>query len=364
MTRAQALVLTKPRSLETREFDLPIISDNDAILKIEACGLCGTDHEQYTGAIPSGFEFIPGHESVGIIEEIGDQAQKLWGVTVGDRVAVEVFQSCRDCDPCRSGNYRQCVSHGLGDMYGFIPVSKNPHLWGGYASHQYLGPDTILHKVPDNLDPVMATLFNPLGAGLRWGATIPEVKRGDVVAILGPGIRGICAVVAAKLAGAGYIAITGKGKMDESRLNSAKAFGADLTVDVDEIEPDKALVKAIGTLADVVVNVTAKAPSAFGQAVKLVKPGGRVVMAGTSGVGQAPGLWPDLIVYKEITILGALGVDSAAYSKALDILAGGEFPFADLDREVVGIESVDKLILEMAGETPKTPPVHGVVTPA
>ena len=143
------------------------------MLRIEACGLCGTDHEQYSGALPAGDAVIPGHEAVGIIEEIGPAASERWQVAAGDRVAVEVFQSCRSCPACGSGEYRRCVSHGIGDMYGFIPVAKPPALWGGYATHQYLGPDSMVLPIPPELDPVLATMFNPLGAGIRWGITVP-----------------------------------------------------------------------------------------------------------------------------------------------------------------------------------------------
>src|SRR5947199_10329025 len=93
----QALVLEEPRTLVERELPRPEVGDDDAILRVEACGLCGTDHEQYTGALPAGFAFVPGHESVGIIEQIGPRAAERWGVKVGDRVAVEVFQSCGHC---------------------------------------------------------------------------------------------------------------------------------------------------------------------------------------------------------------------------------------------------------------------------
>ncbi len=71
------------------------------------------------------------------------------------------------------GAYQRCERHGLADMYGYIPVERPPGLWGGYAESQYLGPDTIVHRIPDVLDPVVATLFNPIGAGVRWGVTLP-----------------------------------------------------------------------------------------------------------------------------------------------------------------------------------------------
>ena len=95
---ARALVLEKPRALVPRELPVPGHSDDDAVLRVEACGLCGTDHEQYTGHLPTGYAFVPGHETVGVIEQIGDAAARRWGVAAGDPVAVEVFQSSRGCD--------------------------------------------------------------------------------------------------------------------------------------------------------------------------------------------------------------------------------------------------------------------------
>src|SRR3954471_21973240 len=112
---ATAMVLEAPRRLVRRELPLPEIGDDDALLRVEACGLCGTDHEQYTGHLPTGFAFVPGHETVGVIERIGDNAARRWGVASGDRVAVEVFQSCRACAACDVGAYQRCKRHGLAD---------------------------------------------------------------------------------------------------------------------------------------------------------------------------------------------------------------------------------------------------------
>lgn len=361
---AKAMVLEAPHRLVPRALPRPVIADNDAVLRIEACGLCGTDHEQYSGALPAGAAVIPGHEAVGIIEEIGPVAADRWGVAAGDRVAVEVFQSCRTCDACAAGEYRRCSSHGIGDMYGFIPVDKAPGLWGGYATHQYLGPDSMVLPIPDGLDPVLATMFNPLGAGIRWGVTVPGTRPGDVVAILGPGIRGLCALVAAKDAGAGFVMVTGHGERDAERLAFATALGADLVVDVAVDDPVRALRTATrGRLADVVVDVTAKAPAAFAQAVKLATTGGTVVVAGTRGTPDVPGFHPDHVVYKELTIIGALGVDVTAYAAAIELLASGRIDFAGLPRQVVGFDGLESLLQTMAGERDETPPIHGVLVP-
>jgi alcohol dehydrogenase len=358
----RALVLEEPRRLVSHELPVPEIGDDDGLLRVEACGLCGTDHEQFTGVLSGGFAFVPGHESVGILEAVGDAAARRWGVEVGQRVAVEVFQSCRECAACVDGEYRRCERHGLRDMYGFIPVDRDPGLWGGYAGHQYLAPDTMLVPVPAGLEPVLATLFNPVGAGIRWGVTLPGTRAGDVVAILGPGIRGLAAVAAVREVGAGFVIVTGHGERDAPRLDQARRFGADLAVDVTATDPVAALRDGAGRLADVVIDVTANAPSALGDAVRLARPGGTVVVAGMRGDGPFPGFRPDALVTKELQIIGALGVDVTAYRAALDLVVSGRYPFASLPREVVGLGGVAPLLEAMAGES-GTPPVHAVVDP-
>jgi alcohol dehydrogenase len=359
----RALVLEAPRELCERELALPEIGDDDGLLRVEACGLCGTDHELFTGAIAPGFGFVPGHEAVGIVEAIGKRASERWGVAVGDRVAVEVFLSCRECAACQRGEYRRCERHGLADMYGMINVEKAPGLWGGYATHQYLHPDSMLLPVPASLAPEVAVAFNPLGAGIRWGVTVPGTKAGDVVAVLGCGIRGLSAAAAAKEAGAGFVMVTGAGERDHPRLEEARRFGADLVVDVLEEDPVARLRSVASPAgADVVLDVTAKAPDAFLQGLHCVRTGGTMVVAGTRGDAKMPPFSPDLIVYKEIRLIGALGVDVAAYRAALELLASGKYPFAELPREVVGLDGASDLLETMAGER-GIPPVHGVLVP-
>lgn len=360
---AEALVLEAPRTLVHRELALPEIGEDDGLLRVEACGLCGTDHELFTGAIAPGFGFVPGHEAVGVVEAIGDRAAERWGVREGDRVAVEVFMSCRSCAPCQRGEYRRCELHGLADMYGMINVDKPPGLWGGYATYQYLHADSMVLPVPESLSPEVAVAFNPLGAGIRWGVTVPGTKKGDVVAVLGCGIRGLSAAAAAKEAGASFVMVTGAGEHDHPRLEQAKRFGADLVVDVLAEDPIARLrTEASVAGADVVVDVTAKAPAAFTQGLALVRPGGTMVVAGTRGGGDIHGFNPDLIVYKEIHLQGALGVDVDAYRAALDLLASEKYPFADLPRQVVGLDDAAELLETMAGER-GVPPVHGVLMP-
>ncbi len=363
MTTMDALVLTGPRQLERRSFDRPDLGDDDGILRVEACGLCGTDHELWTGMLPSRYEFVPGHEIIGVVEELGPVAEQRWGVRAGDRVAVEVFQRCGRCAPCRSGDYRWCERHGLSDQIGNIDVQRAPGIWGGYGTHLYLPPDALLLPVPDGLDPVLATVFNPLGAGLRWTQEVGQVGQGDVVAVLGPGMRGLASAVAAKDAGASFVLVTGAGERDRPRLELARAFGADLVVDVLEEDPRAALKRAVGGLADVVVDVTANAPDAFVQGMGLARPRGRMVVAGTRGPRATVPISPDRIVFKELTIVGAVGVDATNYERALAIIASGRYPFEEIDRQVADLGGTSELLGVMSGEHGGARPTHGVVVP-
>jgi alcohol dehydrogenase len=127
-------------------------------------------------------------------------------------------------------------------------------------------------------------------------------------------------------------------------------------------DPVAALRDATGGGADVVVDVTAKAPDALGQAVGLARPGGTVVVAGTRG-GVVPAFDADLVVFKELRVLGALGVDATAYEAALALLASGD-AYAQLPHTAVGFDGAASLLAALAGDTDELPPVHGVITPS
>ena len=361
---ARALVLTAPRQIGFRDLEVPRPETDCALLRVEACGLCGTDHEMYTGHLPAAVPLVPGHETVGVIEEVGQEAAARWQVGVGDRVAVECFQSCRRCRPCRTGVYRRCEKNGLGTAYGLSPLDTPPSLSGGWAEYHWLGPDTMLVPVPEELEPIDATLFNPVGAGIRWGAELPATGPGEVVAVLGPGIRGLASAAAAREAGAAFVMMTGKGAGDHPRLETAADFGVDLVVDVDDQDPVQALRSATGIRgADVVVDVTANAPSALGQAVDLAAVGGRIVLAGTRNSAETPGFRPDVVIYKELRLIGALGVDTTAYRQALDLVARDQYPFRSVTRRVAPLDEADDLLSTMAGESDGAPPVHAVLVP-
>ncbi len=109
-SHSRCIVQTGERSLELRELPLPkSIAPDAGLLRLDACGICGSDYEQYQGAMPGlPYPLIPGHEPVGTIVEIGDLAAQRWGLAAGDRVAVETLLPCGFCRPCQRGDYRLC----------------------------------------------------------------------------------------------------------------------------------------------------------------------------------------------------------------------------------------------------------------
>src|SRR3989454_5432196 len=106
MRTSRAVVQTAPRRLELRELPVPEIDDDSALLRVEACGICGSDAEQYAGVLPLRLPLVPGPAPPGVIERIGDRAAKRWGVDLGDRVAVESIIRCGHCPACIGGRYQ------------------------------------------------------------------------------------------------------------------------------------------------------------------------------------------------------------------------------------------------------------------
>ncbi|WP_068182981.1 zinc-binding dehydrogenase [Mycobacterium sp. UM_CSW] len=360
--KATALVLETPNHLIERHIEIPAPAAGEAILRVLACGLCGSDHELFTGAMPGSLPLIPGHEVVGVVERATDEFLSARGLEQGEVVALEVFQRCEQCDACRRGAYPLCRTYGLARSYGNTSIEWGSGLWGGFATHLLLGCDALVHRVPPGLDAAYATLFNPLGAGVRWAHVLPQVQQGDVVAVLGPGLRGLSSVAVVSIAGAAFTLLTGAGSRDRERMELGRTLGATETVDVTTTDARALLKERTGGLADVVVDVTAAAPAAFLQAIDLARPGGTVVVAGTRGLHALKDFNPDRFVLKELTLLGARGVDGTAYARALELLATDD-RFEAIPRVTCALDagSVADLLGDMAhGEAP---PLHAVIVP-
>jgi alcohol dehydrogenase len=346
---AQAVVLTAPRTLELREFPIPQTGDADGLLRIEACGLCGSDWEQYLGHLKRGLPIIPGHEILGVVEKLGAAARDRWGLRPGDRVAVDASVPCGTCRECVSGSYKRCPNR-LG--YGIhVRSDVAPHLWGGYATHAYLHPRALLQKVPDDVPTATMTLFNPLSNAVGWVLEVGGVGVDSSVVICGPGQRGLLGVVAAREAGASEIIVTGT-KHDAHRLALARKLGATATIDVDAEDP-VAIVRerTKGALVDVVVDMSAGGTAPVVQAMDMVRPGGTVVLAGMKGDDRpVNGLLSDKIVMKEIRVLGARSSGQSATAKAIKIIAKHVDELAVLCTHAYDLPDANKAVLVLGRE--------------
>jgi len=364
VVNSRAVVQTAPRSLEMRELPLPEIGPEDALLRVEACGICGSDYEQYAGALPAKYPVIPGHEPVGRIAQIGDRAAERWGVQKGDRVCVEALAPCGNCPQCAGGSTHLCSGRGGIASYGFLSLDDPPGLWGGYAEYLYLPPAVTVHRVDEAIDPAIATLFNPIGAGFRWAVAMPRLQPGETIVILGPGQRGLGSVLAAKEAGAGQIIITGL-ERDAAKLALAREFGADLTLTVDQDDIRRAVREATsGRGPDVVIDVTSYATSAVTLAIDLARRGGRVVLAGTKGLGNpVPDFFSDRIVIKELTVLGALGVDHANYERAIRLIESRKYPLERMHTHTMPLDQAERALRLLAGEEPGEDAIHIALVP-
>jgi threonine dehydrogenase-like Zn-dependent dehydrogenase len=360
---SRAVVQTAPRRLELRDVPIPDIDDDSALLRVEACGICGSDAEQWTGVLPVRLPVIPGHEPLGTIERIGDRAAKRWRVDVGDRVAVESVVRCGHCRACLEGRYQVCRGRGGLFGHGYVPLSHPPGLWGAYADYMYLDPLSMVHPIRKDIPAGTAVMFNPLGAGFRWAVEIPRTGPGDTVLVLGPGQRGLASVIAARAAGADTIIVTGLGR-DAKKLALAKELGADHTIDV-EAEDTRVRVRELtgGRGADVVVEVTANAAEPVAEALHYVATGGRIVLAGVKGFKAVPDFVSDLVVAKEITIRGAFAVTSRAYEAAIRLIESGRVPLARMHTHDFPLEDAELAIRTLAGEAPGEGSIHSCLVP-
>jgi threonine dehydrogenase-like Zn-dependent dehydrogenase len=360
----RAAVQVAPGEMELREFPRPTTGADDGLLRVEANGICGSDVETFRGHMggprPA---FIPGHEPLGIIEEIGDRAAERWGVQVGDRVAVEVIVPCRACQDCLTGRYQFCRNRKYG--HGVTSVETPPAVWGGLAEYMYISPTSVLHKMDAALPAELAAMYNGLGAGVRWACHLGGVGLGDTVLVLGAGQRGIAAVVASKAAGAGTVIITGL-EADAHKLAMAREFGADHTVVVDG-EAAEDVVKRVeeitgGEMADVVLELTPMAGGPVTDAMLAARRGGTVVLAGLKGHREIP-LQTDLIINRALTVRGAFGVDSRGMEDAIALLQSRRFPLEKMHTHTFGLADAALAIQTLGGDVPGEHAIHVSVHP-
>jgi threonine dehydrogenase-like Zn-dependent dehydrogenase len=355
--KVQAAVRTGPSRTEFREYPMPDVPADGALLKVEVAGICGTDVKLYKKP-PSDAPVIMGHENIGIIAKAGREFTRRKGLKEGDRVFPEHYVTCGQCEWCHSGQYRHCESTDWrynpdAIRYGYTSAERAPHLWGGFGQYVYLPWNAVLHKVPDGLSPELAGIVTPMANGIEWALNDAQVGYGSMVLIQGPGQQGLSQVVACKQAGADLIIVTGTSK-DAKRMEVAKLLGAHYVIDVQKEDPLARIMAITANKGvDVVLDCTAGAgtlPVLLGvEALK--RKGGTLVVQGE--MTDFPNFPIGRITIKYITIKCARGHSYKACEQALQQLASHRFPLELVTTHTFGLKDADLAIKSVGGEGAK-----------
>jgi threonine dehydrogenase-like Zn-dependent dehydrogenase len=352
-----AAVRTGPGRTEIRDYPMPEIAEDAALMKMEVAGICGTDVKLYKTP-PSSAPVIMGHENIGVIAKAGREFTRRKGFREGDLVFVEHYVMCGQCEWCHSGQYRHCENTDWrtnpdGIRYGYTSAERPPHLWGGFAQYVYLPWNAVLHHVPKGVSPELAGIVTPMANGVEWSLFEGGVGYDSTVLIQGPGQQGLSQTVICRQAGAALVIVTGTSK-DTARLEVARKLGADYTIDVQKEDP-LARIREItgGKGVDVVLDCTAGAgtmPILLGvEALK--RKAGTIVVQGE--MADFPNFPIGRVTVKYITIKSARGHSYRACELALQQLASKRFPLELITTHKFGLRDVDYAIKSVGGDGAK-----------
>ena len=269
----RALVFHGPGQKAWEEVADPTIqADTDAVVRVDAVTICGTDLHILKGDVPAVTDGrILGHEAVGTVVEIGASVKN---VRVGDKVLVSCITACGSCRFCREGSYGQCLGGG-----GWILGHKINGTQAEYVRVPFA--DTSTYKAPANVsDEELLMLADILPTGYEVGVLNGHVGPGDTVAVVGAGPIGLSAMMGARLYSPAHVVAIDKA---DSRLEAAKQFGADVTVNNDREDPGAVVASLTDGLgADVAIEAVG-VPETFELAARLIRPGGHVANVGVHG---------------------------------------------------------------------------------
>lgn len=336
MEKAKAAVMPDfHRPLEIRQYPLPEeIEPGAALVEVEMAGICGTDVHLWKGQLPIPRPVILGHETVGRIVKLGEGLNADWTgapLREGDRVGWYAGRLCGQCYYCV--NKRQPTRCLKRTAYG---ISYNcdlpPHFLGGYAEYHYLHPGSAIFKLDD------LTTETVIGAGCALNTAIHGIERmgidwGDTVVIQGSGPVGLSALAVAKTAGAFLTIVIGG---PAHRLELAKTFGADHTINIEEVTEAADRIEQVKRLsggygADAVIECVGM-PTVVSEGFEMCRDGGKYLVLGHYGDAGATALNPHIITRKQLTVQGAWASEPRHMAMGLEFLRkhGRRFPFEQL----------------------------------
>lgn len=341
----RALQLTGPRKLELIDIPQPVPDGNLVLIRVSACGICGSDlhYWEYGIGLDGRPGLIMGHEFCGTVIERGSRTD----LTPGDRVTALPLDPCDACEPCLAGHPNLC----LDALHRRIPGNNSP---GAFAEFLALRPDMV-RKLPDGLSDRTGALIEPAAVGLH-AVHQGGVRACDSVLIVGGGTIGRMAAKWARLEGASFIALA---EINSTRRDQALADGdADAVYDPLEKGALRSMKERSSGGFDVVIETSA-ADGGANLAIKALRWRGRMVFAGIAMNPQK--LVTVNQVLKEITIAGAMGYAPGEFDHALETLAAGRINAEGLIRRTIRLEDCQNVFEELISG--QTNAVKIVVTP-
>lgn len=326
----QAAVLRDFGQLTLESVPTPEPGPGEVLVRVHACGLCGTDLKIVSGGFrgtwPPALPFIIGHEWSGEVAGLGPGTDG-GGLAPGDRVVAENHTGCGACAMCRAGRYNLCerVREPGFKLYG--------HTAPGALAEYAVRPAVALHKVPAHVTDVAAALVNQ-GALTVHAARRARLGPGDSAAVFGPGLLGLLMLQVARAAGATTVVMVGRGK----RLAVARELGSTGVVDYEETDPVAAIRAATGGRgADCVFDCSGNT-SVIPQALRSVRRGGSVALLGLAA-GATAELPVDLVTLDELNVLGVRSSPNA-YPAMIALLASGAIRTEPLTTDLYPLANV------------------------
>ena len=359
--QVKAAVMEGPKKIRIGYFPKPTLEEKALLLKVECTGICGTDLQRYRGLDRVDFPVIPGHECVGVLEEIGSRADRKddsgAAISEGDRIALVPCTPCGECYYCRLMPSRLNLCTGHWTCYGSISSTKPPYLFGGFAEYVYLRPGSRIFKIPESLPSGVAVLADPMSCVL-WGmervfGAREAFSLESSVVIQGAGPTGLMYALLARAIGASTIILI---ESNHYRLGKAKELGFEVldaarTSALERIEEVRQLTDGRG--ADTIIESTG-VPGLVGEGLEMARRGGKYLIFGTAvDKGPAP-VNPFLICRKELEVFGSYAYPSWKLKSALTALDEMKDVCRSLITHKFPIEKLeDALMVASAGESLK-----------
>lgn len=345
--------MTSPMELVFKEYPLVDPTPGAVLVKIIQTNICGSELHIWKGHHPVIRSGALGHEMIGEIYALGDGVETDFAgtpVKVGDRIVSAYFLTCRKCPPCQQGQFNLCEN---AYKYWRLPTEQSPHFHGTFGTHYYIHSDQYFYKVPDNVSNSVAASANCALSQVYFGLEQGTVVSGETILIQGAGGLGLNAIAIAKEKQLRVIVIDGV----ESRLEQAKAFGADEVIligDYPTLEERTAKILALTNNrgVDVALEV-AGVPQAFAEGVEYIRAGGRYIVIGNISPGQKVAFDPGYLTRKSVQIIPVLRYNPWYLKKALDFLSRNvdRYPFDTLLDAQFTLEDIQEALDQSAART-------------